>query len=844
MIHSEDKGSSRTYGERAKTTAAMASGTGFFCRAIASSLFLFVLAGSSANRADAIRPNLIVIMVDDMGYAGPSIVPYGNPHYKTPGMDQLAREGVRFTDFHSSGTVCSPTRAGLLTGRYQQRAGIEAVIHPYSDHPEHPKGLRHRETTFAELLKAAGYTTGIVGKWHLGYPQDNSEFHPQNHGFDYFRGYHSGNIDYINHWGDHYEHDWWHGKQETPEEGYTTHLINQYALEFIDQNKGQPFCLYVAHESPHAPVQGPNDPIQRGPGATERSTPHEEAMKQMILEMDTGVALIRDKIIQLGLGENTLIWFFSDNGPANGTATESPRFRGRKGSVYEGGHRVPAIAWWPGKIKPDTQTDELGITLDVMPTLLSITGIQKPVDRPLDGIDLSPVLFEQKRLPRRPLFWASLSNSGNRSEAMRDGPWKLVAQHPGAKEGTFENQTVELYRLDRDLGEKTDLATRQPKIREKMRKQLNAWIEDTQQTATPQAGGWLESDMTGEESNRLFQEFRNAKQNEYDKAAKSPQASVPTFLRPLTRPASPVAPFAHGFNIENDQTLVILGATDALETSRQGYLETLLTAAYPERQLRFRNMAWQADTVYEQQRPRNFFSSEKPDYGDPDERERTQADIVFLWLGKSESLDDIEKVESFAEAYAGLITHISTYTRRIVLVTPPPFEEMTNLGLDAEKRNQSLAVYVKAIKQIGHSNKLPIVDLFEAFESDTVGENRTRNGLHLSASGHWTAAMVFANQLGFANRIPSVKRSKADSTLEPAPFEMLRQSILKKNTLWTNYWRPTNWAFLYGNRQSQPSSRDHQNTDVRWFPKELSSLVPLIDEAESTIFYLKTNPIR
>ena len=389
-------------------------------------------------------------MVDDMGYAGPSIEPYSNSNYNTPGMDELAREGLRFTDFYSSGSVCSPTRAGLVTGRYQQRAGIEAVIHPMPGHPEHLKGLQKSEVTFAELFKASGYATGIVGKWHLGYPEETPEFHPHNHGFDYFRGYHSGNIDYINHWGDHYEHDWWHGDTETEEEGYTTHLINKYALEFIDQNKGNPFCLYVAHESPHSPIQGPNDPIQRGPGMVKRTTPEDEAMKQMILEMDKGVAQIRDKVVELGLDQNTLILFFSDNGDAPKTLTGHPRYRGHKGSVYEGGHRVPAIAWWPGRVEPNTQTDALGISIDVMPTILSIAGIESPKNRPLDGVDLSPAIFDQQPMPDRPLYWAALSNSGSRSEAMRIGSWKLIVQHPGAAEGSYENEKVELYHLDRD----------------------------------------------------------------------------------------------------------------------------------------------------------------------------------------------------------------------------------------------------------------------------------------------------------------------------------------------------------------------------------------------------------
>jgi len=227
------------------------------------------------------------------------------------------------------------------------------------------------------------------------------------------------------------------------------------------------------------------------------------------------VALIRDKVIELGLDKNTFILFFSDNGDAPGTATGSPRYRGHKGSVYEGGHRVPAIAWWPGRIEPDAQTDALGISIDVMPTILSIAGIEKSKDRPLDGVDLSSAIFDRKSLPQRPLYWGYLSNGGARSEAMRDGPWKLVVLHPNAPEGTYENEKVELYRLDRDPGEETDLAAREPEQTAKMLEQLKAWLADTKRSQTPQPGGWVESGMTAEESNSLFREFRDARQNSY-----------------------------------------------------------------------------------------------------------------------------------------------------------------------------------------------------------------------------------------------------------------------------------------------------------------------------------------
>ena len=225
-------------------------------------LFLFLVM-IGANAGEGRRPHFIIIIVDDMGYAGLSCL--GNPHFETPELDRLAAEGMRFTDFHSPATVCSPTRAGLLTGRYQQRSGIEAVIHPRSEHPEHRKWLQPSETTFAEVLKQARYKTGMVGKWHQGYPHNTEDYHPQAHGFDEFHGYHSGNIDFVSHVGDHNQHDWWHGRKETRESGYATDLINHYADRFV-RNHGDndaPFCLYVSHLAIHNPIQVRGDPVRR-----------------------------------------------------------------------------------------------------------------------------------------------------------------------------------------------------------------------------------------------------------------------------------------------------------------------------------------------------------------------------------------------------------------------------------------------------------------------------------------------------------------------------------------------------------------------------------------------------
>ncbi len=458
-------------------------------------LFLFsLLLGMAA--ADE-RPNLIVIMVDDMGYAGLSC--FGNPYFETPELDRLAAEGMRLTDFHSSGTVCSPTRAGLLTGRYQQRTGIEAVIHPVSDHPEHRKGLQLSETTFAEVLQKAGYRTGLIGKWHQGYPQNSEDYHPQNHGFDEFVGYHSGNIDFVSHIGDHYQHDWWHGREETEEEGYTTHPINRYALDFVRRHGAgdAPFCLYIAHEAIHNPVQVPGDPVRRTLDGWDRwkwqEVSEEERIakyKGMTLPIDEGIGQLREVLDELGIAEDTFVLFFSDNGAAGDFPSGSPDLRGNKGSVYEGGHRVPAIAWWPGQIEPGSESDELLISIDVMPTLLSLAGIDASGLK-LDGVDVSPVVLRGESLTQRKLFWASLGNRGNRSEAMRDGPWKLVVLHPKARPGTFENEKLELYNLDQDRGEQRNLVEEHPEIAKRMAAELKAWYAETQETATPQPGGWL-----------------------------------------------------------------------------------------------------------------------------------------------------------------------------------------------------------------------------------------------------------------------------------------------------------------------------------------------------------------
>lgn len=332
-------------------------------------------------------------------------------------------------------------------------------------------------------------------------------------------------------------------------------------------------------------------------------------------------------------------------------------------------------------------------------------------------------------------------------------------------------------------------------------------------------------------------------------AALNKYSQIPPLLRPLSRPKSPVSAFPDGFSINRDQMIVVLGGTNALESGRHGYLETLLVAAHPQQKVRVRNLAWQADTVYEQQRPRNFYAASKPDYGERDGRAKIEADIVVFWMGQTESLDGPERVDDFVAACKQHLDQIAAYTKRIVLVTPIPFSNPLQLEIDIRKRNDSLAVYVDAIRKIGRERKLPVVDLYgsltlrvEHAANGLDSESQatvSRNGLHLSSAGHWFVARAFASQLGYSNRVASIKWCDANEGdkhgLEPASAESLRNAIRQKNDLWFRYWRPTNWAFLYGNRQSTPSSRDHTNPSRRWFPEELKNALPQLDKAEMRV---------
>ncbi|MEW4489576.1 sulfatase-like hydrolase/transferase [Thalassoglobus sp. JC818] len=432
---------------------------------------LLILLGNTcvaAETASSPATNFVVIMADDLGYADVSC--FGATSYETPHLDRMAAEGMMLTDFHSNGPVCSPTRAALLTGRYQQRAGMEEVVFADPKQNRH-HGLQTSETTFAEVLKKLGYTTGVIGKWHLGYEK---QYNPVHHGFDDFWGYVSGNVCYQSHLDRMGIDDWWHNAQRVNEEGYTTHLVTQHAVDFIVDHQDEPFCLYVAHECVHSPFQGPNDPAVRVRGrvgdlADAKVKDVGRAYQEMIVEMDRGIGQIVETLKSCKLDGQTLVLFFSDNG-ATKEGSNAP-WSGYKGSLWEGGHRVPFVAWQPGKVLPGTTSASPALTMDILPTLVEIAGGERFASA--DGQSLASVLYEQKELPDRLLHWQY-----RKSWAVRDGSWKLLSDRNGAD--------VRLFNLEEDPQEEVDLSEAEPKIFKRLKQAHADWSVDVTTGATVQ----------------------------------------------------------------------------------------------------------------------------------------------------------------------------------------------------------------------------------------------------------------------------------------------------------------------------------------------------------------------
>ena len=417
-------------------------------------LNLFYSCNTSNNHND--KPNIILIVADDLGYGDLSI--FGNKDILTPNIDKLGLEGVVFTDFHTNGSVCSPTRAALLTGKYQQRVGVSGVI-TAKNHRD--KGLSVDEITFANIAKESGYKTGIFGKWHLGY---DPVYNPINQGFDEFIGFVSGNVDYHSHIDQEGYKDWWFNKELNEEVGYSTDLISKHSIDFIKKNKDENFLLYIAHESPHYPFQGRNSEKVREIGKDfiwSLPKNKNEIYKEMIEVMDEGIGKVINLLYELNIYKKTIIFFFSDNGGTR-NGNNGP-FRGYKGSLYEGGHRVASMVWSPSIIKNGIQSDETFMTIDILPTISDFIGGN--INHKIDGISMKKHMTFSEEINDRILFWEYNSNY-----AVRKNNWKLLKLN--------KNNKIELYDLSNDLQEKNNVSALHPELVKELINEIEKWKKD------------------------------------------------------------------------------------------------------------------------------------------------------------------------------------------------------------------------------------------------------------------------------------------------------------------------------------------------------------------------------
>ena len=433
-------------------------------------------------------PNIIVIFTDDQGYADLSC--FGGTHVKTPRIDQMAAEGVKLTSFYVAAPLCTPSRAALMTGSYPKRIDMTGGSNFPVLLAADPKGLNPEETTMAEVLKTAGYKTGMFGKWHLG---DQPEFLPTRQGFDEFFGIpYSHDIHPFHPQQEHFQFpslpllDGEEVIEMDPNADNLTKRFTERAVKFIDENKDRPFFLYLPHPAPHKPLHASPTFMKDVPESVKAVLNQEDnsidyntrnrLFPEVISEIDWSVGQVLDALKKNGIDENTLVIFTSDNGPAVGKATP---LRGIKGSTFEGGMREPTVIRWPGKIPAGAVNEELMTAMDLLPTFAKLAGAQIPSGRVIDGKDIWPVLTENVKSPHEAFFYYKV----NKLEAVRSGKWKLfITMTKGEK-----TASPKLYNLEEDIGETTNVAKDHPKVVERLRARMTNFQEELEQNSRPAA---------------------------------------------------------------------------------------------------------------------------------------------------------------------------------------------------------------------------------------------------------------------------------------------------------------------------------------------------------------------
>ena len=424
-------------------------------------LIICLIAMPSIALADA-KPNIVIILTDDQGYADVSYNPHSPQEVSTPNIDALAYSSIICTQGYTSGHVCSPTRAGLMTGRYQQRFGIYTA-------GEGGSGVPLDEVFIPQRLKPAGYACGALGKWHLGLTE---EYHAINRGFDEFYGFMGrGAHPYFDH--SDMDHPIYRGLKPIKEEGYLTTRITEEAVDFIDRHKADPFFLYVAYNAVHAPPEAPEEDIKPVTGDETRDT-----LMAMIKHLDMGVGEIVNSLKKHGIFDNTLLIFLTDNGGSKTMSANNAPLRGFKQMDYEGGIHVPFIVSWPNQLEGGKKCDVPMWSTDLFATALDAAGLPMPTDKPLDGKSILPALKGETDKLHNELYWSSGGEKGK--WAIRSGNWKLVA----------EKRRIELFDLENDLSETSNIAAKHSQVVSDLTDKYNAWLDEMADPVGKQEKRW------------------------------------------------------------------------------------------------------------------------------------------------------------------------------------------------------------------------------------------------------------------------------------------------------------------------------------------------------------------
>ena len=426
------------------------------------------------------KPNIVIILTDDQGYADVSYNPHSPPEVRTPNIDDLAHSSVICTQGYTSGHVCSTTRAGLMTGRYQQRFGIYTA-------GEGGSGVPLDEVFIPQRLKPAGYVSGALGKWHLGLTE---EYHAMNRGFDEFYGFMGrGAHPYFDH--SDMDHPIYRGLKPIKEEGYLTTRITEEAVGFINRHKEESFFLYVAYNAVHSPPEAPDEDIKNVTGNKKRDT-----LMAMIKHLDLGVGKIVSSLKKHNIFDNTLLIFLTDNGGSKTMSANNAPLRGFKQMDYEGGVHVPFIVSWPAQLKGGKKCEVPMWSIDLFATALDAAGLPMPKGKALDGKSILPALRGETEKLHDEFYWSSAGEKGK--WAIRSGNWKLVA----------EKKRIELYNLKKDLSETTDLAAKYPKVVSELTAKYNAWLDEMADPMSKQPKRW--SNATVEPAKKMSNKEKKA----------------------------------------------------------------------------------------------------------------------------------------------------------------------------------------------------------------------------------------------------------------------------------------------------------------------------------------------